>query len=296
MEIVFLGTASMVPTKERNPSSIFISYDTEGILVDCGEGTQRQMKNANIKLTKITKILITHWHGDHVLGLSGLIMSLGASDYDKTLQIFGPEGTKKFFTSMIESCVFDRRIDIKITEIKKGAFFENKDLLLECLSLEHGVKTLGFNIIEKDKRNIRLEKIKKLGMPEGPLLGKLQEGKTVIFNKKKITPEEVTTIKKGKKVTIISDTRPCNNCYKLAINADILIAESTYTSKYKEKSEKYFHMTASQAAEIANGSGAKKLILTHFSARYKDMIEILEEAKTYFNNVVCAYDLMKIKI
>ena len=127
MQILFLGTSSMVPTKERNQSGILISYGSEGILVDCGEGTQRQLKIAGIRLTKITKILISHWHGDHVFGLPGIISTLGASEYNKTLKIYGPIGTKKHFKSMFDAFVFDRKIDLEINEISKTEFFENKD-------------------------------------------------------------------------------------------------------------------------------------------------------------------------
>jgi len=127
MQILFLGTSSMVPTKERNQSGILISYGSEGILVDCGEGTQRQLKIAGISLAKITKILISHWHGDHVLGLPGLIQSMSAAGYEKKLRIYGPTGTKKFMKKMFEAFLFDRKIDIEVNEVKKGEFHHNHD-------------------------------------------------------------------------------------------------------------------------------------------------------------------------
>jgi ribonuclease Z len=296
MEVTFLGTASMVPTKERNPSAILISYGPEGILIDCGEGTQRQMRITGIKLTKITRILITHWHGDHVFGLPGLIQSLGASDYNKVLVIYGPKGTKKYFEALTKAFVFDRRIKLKINEVKKGKFFENEDFLLEALPLEHGIPTLGFNFIEKDKRKIDLKKIKKLGIPEGPLLGKLQDGKQIIWKDEKVKPGQTTYLEKGKKITIITDTLPCNNCYKLAKNADLLICEATYSSKLENKGEEYNHMTSRQAAQIANKANVKKLVLTHFSARYKNTQEIEEDARNIFDNITCAKDFMKITL
>jgi ribonuclease Z len=296
IEITFLGTSSMVPTKERNQSAVLISYKNEGILVDCGEGTQRQLKIANISLTKITKVLITHWHGDHTLGLPGLIQSLSASDYGKTLEVYGPRGTKQFFDNMLKAFVFDRNIEIKISEIKAGIFFENKDFILEAMDLEHGIKTFGYNFIEKDKRRIDVKNIKKLGIPEGPLLGKLQNNKPISWKGKKINPKETTYVVKGRKISLIADTLPCNNCHKLAKDSDLLICESTYSSKLENKGEAYGHTTAKQAALIANRANTKKLILTHFSARYKSTEEIEEDAKDYFDNVICAYDLMKIRL
>lgn len=296
IEVVFLGTSSMVPTKERNQSSVLISYKNEGILVDCGEGTQRQLKIGGISLTKVTKILITHWHGDHTLGLPGMIQSMGASNYDKTLEIYGPEGTKKHFDAMFKAFVFDRKININIKEIEEEKFFENNDFILEAKRLEHGIETIGYNFIEKDRRRIDIKKIKKIGIPEGPLLGKLQDNKAIKWKGKKIYPKEATYVVKGKKVSIIADTVPCNNCYKLAKDADLLICEATYASELEEKGAAYGHMTAKQAALVANRANAKKLVLTHFSARYKELGEIKEDAKDYFDDVVCAYDFMKVKL
>ncbi len=286
----------MVPTKERNQSALFMSYETHGILVDCGEGTQRQLKHANISLTRINKILITHWHSDHVLGLPGLIQSLAASEYGKTLEIYGPKNTKKQFEHLFQAFVFDRQIDLKITEIDEGMFFENKEFGLHAYPLKHGIETFGYVFQEKDKRRIILSKVKTKGIPEGPLLGKLQEGKNITYKGKKVLAKDVTRVIKGKKIGIISDTLPCNNCNKIAKDADLLVCESTYSSKLKEKSEKYNHMTAKDAALIANNAGAKKLVLTHFSARYKSVLELSDDAEDYFPNAVCAFDLMKIKV
>ncbi|MBN2112208.1 MBL fold metallo-hydrolase, partial [Candidatus Woesearchaeota archaeon] len=141
MEIVFLGTSCMVPTKERNHSAFFLSYKAEGILFDCGEGTQRQLKIAGIKPQKVTKILLTHWHGDHVLGLPGLIQTLGASEYSKTLEIYGPKGTSKHIKAMFEAFVFDKPFEMKVKEVAGGKFFENADFILEAKPLKHGIAT-----------------------------------------------------------------------------------------------------------------------------------------------------------
>jgi len=296
MQILFLGTSSMVPTKERNQSGVLISYKSEGILVDCGEGTQRQLKIAGIKLTKITKILISHWHGDHVLGLPGLIQSMSAAGYDKTLEIYGPVGTKKFMNKLFGVFVFDKKINIEVNEIRKGKFFENKDFILEVRPLKHNIETLGYSLVEKDRRKINLKFINKLKIPHGPLLGKLQHGKSIMWKGKKIDLDKATYKVKGKKVTIISDTLSCKDANVLAKEADLLICESTYSSDLENKSMKYKHMTSKQAAELAKRSKVKQLILTHFSARYKDIDELIKDAKNYFENVSCAKDFMKIDL
>lgn len=296
MQILFLGTSSMVPTKERNQSGVLISYGSEGILVDCGEGMQRQLKIAGVKLASITKILISHWHGDHVLGLPGLIQSMSSSGYEKALEIYGPVGTKEYMQNMFKVFLFDRKLDIKVFEVENGRFFSGNDIILEAEPLDHNVNTLGYNIMECDRRKINLRFIKKLGIPDGPLLGKLQDGKSIVWKGKKVVADEATNVVKGKKLTIISDTVPCKNADSLADNSDLLICEATYASNLESKGEEHGHMTSKQAAELANRSGAKKLVLTHFSARYKDTDELKEDAKDYFDDVLCAYDFMKIRL
>ena len=296
MEITFLGTACMQPTKERNLSGLFISYKNDGILLDCGEGLQRQLKIAGIKPTKITKILISHWHGDHVLGLPGLLQTMAANEYNTVLEIYGPEGSKKFMDAVFKTFMPHEMINYKVTEVDSGVFFEDEDFLLEAVQLDHGIPCLGFNLIEKDRRRIKVDAAKKLGIPEGPVLGKLQRGQSVVFKGKKIEPEDVSYIVKGKKVSFVCDTGLCNACYKLAKDADLLVSEAVFSSKHEDKATDYKHLTAKQAALMAGKAGAKKLVLTHFSQRYKDINEILEDAKDYFSDVVCAYDFMKIKL
>jgi ribonuclease Z len=296
MELVFLGTSCMVPTKERNHTSVFLSFKGEGLLVDCGEGTQRQLKIAGIRPTRVTKILISHWHGDHVLGIPGLIQTLGASEYNQALEIYGPKGTKAHIKAMFDAFVFDRQFEIKVKEISSGTFFENKDFKLSALPLKHGIATLGYAFEEKDRRRINVAFIKKLGIPEGPLLGKLQQGESVTFKGKKVKVEEATRIVAGKKIAFVLDTMPCENAYKIAEGADLLVSEAAYTSKLKDKAEQYKHMTAKEAGLIASRSSVKELILTHFSARYKNTLDLQEDAQTVFDNVRCAEDLMKVRL
>ena len=286
----------MVPTKERNQSGILISYGSEGILVDCGEGTQRQLKIAGISLAKITKILISHWHGDHVLGLPGLIQSMSAAGYEKKLRIYGPTGTKKFMKKMFEAFLFDRKIDIEVNEVKKGEFFGNKEFVLEAETLEHNIETVGYSVSEKDKRKINLKYTKKLGIPQGPLLGNLQDGKSVMWKGKKVDVNKATSVVKGKVVAIINDTVPCKGADVLAKGVDVLICEATYSSNLESKGEEHGHMTSKQAAELANRGHVKKLVLTHFSARYKSTHLLSGDARTYCVAVLCAKDFMKINL
>ncbi len=298
MEITFLGTACMQPTKERSHSAFILSFEAENLLFDCGEGTQRQIKIAGIKPAKITKLFISHWHGDHVLGIPGLMQTMGSSQFAKKLLIYGPEGTKENIKKLNE--IFAKYSDIiehEVIEISKdGTFFENDSFSLEAYKLDHGIETIGFKFIEKDKRRINVSKIKKLGIPEGPLLGKLQNGKNIKFKDKEYKADELTKIVDGKIVGYIADTVYTSNCLKIAEDCDLLISESSFTSEHNDKAEQYKHITAEQAASIANQSNVLKLALTHVSQRYKDSNVILEEAKQTFQNVILAHDFLKIKL
>ena len=299
MEIIFLGTSSMVPTKERNQSSVFITYGNDGILVDCGEGTQKQFKIAGIPLTKVTKILISHWHGDHVLGLPGLIQTLRSSTTEHHLQVFGPKGTKVQFEHMEKAFYMEddsRGLTLEVSDIEKEILFENDDYSIKAKKLQHSVPCLGYSIIEKDKVHVNISAAKKLGLPEGPMLGELQQGKPVVWKGRQIKPEEVTYATKGKKVTVVMDTELCNAAVELAEGSDLLICEATYANDMEEKAAGYKHMTAGQAAMIANKAGVAKLVLTHFSQRYKNTQKLEEDARTTFDNVICAKDFMRVKV
>jgi ribonuclease Z len=269
---------------------------TYDVLIDCGEGTQRQLKIKKISPTRIRKILISHWHGDHTLGIAGLIQTLGMSNYEGVLEIYGPKGTKKSIKALHDAFYFEERIQLKVIECKEGKIFEDENLKIECAELEHNVPCLGFSITEQDKRRMNLPFVKKLGIPDGPLLGKLQQGKSIVWKGKKILPGEATYIVKGKKMAYIVDTLLCDNCFRLAKDADLLVCEATFKSELEEKGADSKHMTAKQAAQIANQANVEKLVLTHFSQRYKSVIELEDDAKDLFHNTISAHDFMQIKI
>ena len=198
--------------------------------------------------------------------------------------------------SMFEAFVFDKRLNFKVKEVKQGMFFDGKDFQLESYPLEHGIETLGYRLVEKDRRKVDMKKARKLGIPEGPLIGKLQQGTSIEYNNKKIKPDDVTEIEKGKIIAYVTDTVLCDGCYKTADNADLLICEATYASKLVDKSEEYGHLTAKHAGQLANKANVKQLVLIHFSARYKNTQEIEEDARDVFDNVICAKDFMRIEL
>lgn len=297
-EITFLGTGCMQPTKIRNHAGFILSYKKENILFDCGEGIQRQMRIAGVKPAKITRICITHWHGDHVFGIPGLLSTMGADrsgqEEELVLHIYGPKGTKTYLTNMFKGFAAKDIIPYSVHEVSAGKVYEGEDFILEVQKLEHSTPCIGYSFKEKDKLHIDIVKAKKLGL-EGPILGKLQQGKDVTLKGKKIRSKDVTYATLGKKISYVTDTVPCRGANLLAKDADLLICEGTHLDEIREKTEKSRHMTVRQAALIASENNVQKLVITHISQRYKMPSEIIEEARTYFDNSIVAEDFMKIK-
>lgn len=298
-EIIFLGTGCMQPTKTRNHAGFLLSYKKENILFDCGEGIQRQMRIAGVKPAKITRLCITHWHGDHVFGIPGLLSTMGADrsgqEEEQVLHIYGPKGTKTYLTNMFKGFTTKDIIPYTVHEVSVGKVYEGEDFVLEVQKLEHSVPCIGYSFREKDKLHIDIVKAKKLGL-EGPILGKLQQGKDVTIKGKKIKAKDVTYATFGKKISYVTDTVPCKGANLLAKDADLLICEGTHLDEIREKTEKSRHMTVRQAALIASENNAQKLVITHISQRYKVPSEMIEEARTYFDNSIVAEDFMKIKV
>jgi ribonuclease Z len=297
MELVFLGTAHAVPTPDKSHSALWFNHEDENILIDCGEGTQRQIKKAHLNPCKLTKILISHWHGDHILGIPGLLQTMALNNYSKTLKIYGPRGTKRYMDLLLHMFIFVGSINIEVIELNNGKFFENKSIQISSQEVKHGKNALAYKIEEKDKININIEKLKKIGVKPGPHLKDLKEGRNIRFNKKIIRAKDYTTFRKGRKISIIMDTAYLESLAKFGKDSDIMIAESTYIQEDAKKAEEYDHLTASQAATIAKKAGAKQLYLTHISQRYEHNESIvLKEARKIFKNTILAKDFMKIKI
>jgi len=296
MQITFLGTGCMLPTKERNPIAVHIHYKKENILFDCGEGTQRQMKIAGLSPAKITKLLISHWHGDHIFGLPGLLLTMGASHYRGTLQLYGPKTSKQRFQQMKEVYIRQNVLDVQVKEVGKGTFLDTKDYTIEALPLEHSTQVVGYSFIEKDTRKIKMNYLKKYGLQQHPIIKKLQQGKDITWKGKKIKAKDATTLKKGKKITLITDTIVCPNIIKLAKNADVLICEATHLDILKDKAKEFKHLTAKQVGQLAKKARVKKLVLMHFSQRYKSTKPLEQEAKKQFKNTICAKDFYTFKL
>ncbi len=297
MEIIFLGTSSAVPTLERNHPSIALRAFAEVMLFDCGEGTQRQLIEAKISPMKITKIFISHFHGDHILGLGGLIQSLGFRGREKDLDIYGPKGLHKIINAISSFGYFQKNYNLNIHEIQDGTVIETEDYVVECAKVEHNIPSYAYSIREKKKPLFLREKAEELGIPPGPLYGKLHNGEEVEFEGRIIKPEQVLgEAKKGKKISYSGDTRPCEAMIRLARDSDILIHESTYEAEDYQRAVDNAHSTSVEAAEIAREANVNELVLTHISTRYTSDENIKSEAQKVFKNTKVARDYMKIDL
>ena len=295
MNIIFLGTSGTVPTIERNHTSILLEYAGENILVDCGEGTQRQFRKAKLNPCKLTRILITHCHGDHILGLSGLLQTLSFNEYNKPVIIYGPKGIKEYVKLILQTFVFRGKYPIEVKEVE-GKFFETEDFYLEAKPMTHGIPCNAYTFVKKDRIRIDKAKLKKTPL-EGPILKKLKEGKNVVYKGKKYLAKNLIYEDKGKKISFILDTSFNPKIIPFAENSDLLICESTFDSESENKAKEYKHLTSNQAAEIAKKSKSKKLILTHIGQIYsKNPKKLLDSAKKIFKNSNVAEDFDIIKI
>lgn len=291
-----LGTADQIPSADRNHTAILLSYEGENILVDCGEGTQRQFRKAGLNPCKLTKILITHWHGDHVLGLPGILSTLALQGYQKTLHIYGPKGTKKFIEELLRVFGFKRNYEIKVEDVE-GKFFETKDFYLEAEKMEHGIPCNAYNFVEKSEVRIDKAKLKKLKLPEGPHLANLKKGKDITYEGKKFKAKDLTFDEEGKKVSFVLDTLNHSKIAGFVKDSDLFICESSFSDELAEQAKDHLHMTGKQAAEIAKKAKVKKLVLTHLSQRYEKATHIiLKEAQKIFKNSVVAKDFDNFEI
>ncbi len=297
INIYFLGTGSRMPTKERNPSSTIIEYSGEYIMFDCGEGTQKQMRILGLKPSRITKIFITHWHGDHTLGLGGMLQTLKA-DENKGIKIYGPKGTKKYIKHILNSFEGKTIVKHEVIEINEKKVSRGKGYSIKTTPLYHGdIKGFGYMFKEFDSRRIDKNKIKKLNLPSSRLLGDIQKGNKIKYEGKIISPEDVCKIEKGRKIAYVLDTSYNESYEKILEDIDVLIIESTFHSDEEDKAKEYDHMTSRDAGKIAQKAKIKNLILTHFSARYNDVSKLKKDAKEVFNGkVICAEDFMHLEL
>jgi ribonuclease Z len=292
-DITFLGTSSQQPTRHRNHSAVLVRWNEEGLLFDPGEGTQRQFIFANIAPPTVNRIFVSHFHGDHCLGLGSMLMRLNLDKVKHPIHCYYPKKFKKNFDALRYGCVYHETIKVVEHPVAKEGVVEENSFTIKAAFLEHGITNLGWRIEEPDKIKFKKELLKKFKI-EGPKVKELEKKGKIKVDGKTIKLEEVSYIKKGQVLTVISDTKRCDAMVELAKGADVLICESTFLEENTDLAEKYLHMTAQGAAEVAKKAGVKLLLLTHFSARYRDSKVFSEEAAKVFPNVIAAEDLKRV--
>ncbi|MCK4280907.1 MAG: ribonuclease Z [Candidatus Lokiarchaeota archaeon] len=327
LELIILGSSGAIPVKDRNLPGISIRYNSEIILFDCGEDIQRRFQQAGLKFNIPLTIFISHMHGDHVIGLPGLLFNFSLKDRDAPVKIYGPPSIflylflhKKILGLYAPYDLEVNEIDLKnskITrykglqsEIKKeeiniidNILFETRRYMIKSTIVEHSVLTYAFSFVEKPRfGKFNPERAKELNIPEGYLWKKLHNGEEIKFKGKIINPEKEGIVgpkKPGRKITYSADTTPCESLIELGKNSDILIHEATYDKSLNDVAKEKKHSTTIDAAEMAKKMNVKQLILFHFSSRYNNdkSIELLiNEAKEIFENTIAAYDLLRIEL
>lgn len=305
MELYFLGTNAGVPSIQRNVTSVALRMLDERRslwLFDCGEGTQHQFLKSPLKLSKLEKIFITHLHGDHLFGLPGLLSSRAYQGGTSPLTLYGPPGIRKFVEMSLELSQSRINYELSIVEHEGGIIFEDDTFSVESALLEHRIDSYGYRIMEKDKPgSLDPQKLAVHGLKPGPLFGKLKRGESIDLGNGHILHAQdfLGAPKRGKVITILGDTRPTNNVVPLSAGADVVVHEATFLHELASTAHEYFHSTAKQAAEAAKAAGAGKLIMTHFSSRYKDeeqLLPLLAEAKEVFPNTILATEHELIQI
>jgi len=292
-DLTILGCSSQQPTRKRNHGAYLLRWNEEGFLFDPGEGTQRQFIYANIAPPCVTRIFVSHFHGDHCLGLGSMLMRLNLDKVTHPIHCYYPASGKPYFDRLRYGTIYHERIEVIEHPVsREGLVHDDGNFRIEAYFLDHGVDNVGWRIQEADVRKFNKTKLQEFGV-QGPLVQTLKEEGEVQVNGEIIILDEVSWIREGDIFAVVIDTKPCKNAIRVAKDAKLLLCESTYLEEHKELAKQYRHLTAKQAAEIAREANAKHLILTHFSARYQDVKPLEEEARAIFPNTDAAEDLRK---
>ena len=287
---IALGTSSQVPTRERNHNGYFLRWDAQGLLFDPGEGTQRQMIYANVSATSITHILITHFHGDHCLGLAGMLQRLSLDRVPHTVRIFYPASGQTYFDNLRNASIYHDVARIEVHPISRaGVVHDAGDFVLEAQPLAHTVESWGYRLREKDSVTMLPDRLRALGVT-GADVGRLKREGSLTRDGKTIALEQVSTTKRGQSVAFVMDTGVCEGAARLALDSDLMVCESTYLETEAAEAAARGHLTAAGAARIARDNDAYLLALTHYSQRYQTTEPFAAEAQRIHSRVVALRD------
>ncbi len=294
MKLTILGTAGQLPTKTRSQNAYFLNWPFGGILFDPGEGAQRQFTFAGISPGKIHKIFISHFHGDHCLGLPGILQRLNLMQVEHDVHVYYPAEGELFLQNLVSSSKFTSRIDFHFHPLQVGIVEETAEYKVEAFDLLHSTPTLGYRFSLLPQWRFDKEKLIQLGL-SGPILGKLEKEGEIEHKGKKIKREEISYLTKEKVFAYALDTGICANIPALIRNADVVLMEATYLDTERDLADKFNHMTAERAAIYARDNEVGKLVLTHFSERYKDLNIYEKAVDKYFKNAHISYDFDEIE-
>ncbi|HKJ93520.1 MAG TPA: ribonuclease Z [Longimicrobiales bacterium] len=298
IRITFLGTAASRPTVGRNVSSLVVQRMGESLMFDCGEGTQRQMMRFGTGFA-LSDIFFTHMHADHFLGVIGLLRTMGLQGRDAAMRLWTPRGTEAILESAVHLGVERVPFDVSIHALRGGQKVKRDDYDVVAFRTAHGGPSLGFALVEHERLGrFHPDRARELGVPEGPLFGRLHRGEAVEVGGRTITPEDVVgPARPGRRVVYTGDTRPSEETVKLARDADLLIHDATFAEEEAERARETGHSTAREAADVAREAGVRRLVMTHVSPRYADDPYVLErEARRVFRSAVVAFDGMEVDV
>ena len=299
MRIVLLGTGAALPTPERRTSAAALLYEGETLLFDCGEGTQLQLRKAGLRHGRLSRIFITHMHGDHVIGIMGLLMTMELSGRERPIELYGPPALADYVATSTRLLSTGFRYPIIFHEARAGVVCQTDTYTVECLPLNHRILTYGYALQEQDKPGtFDVARAEALGIPQGPLYGHLQRGQAVTLSGgRTVYPHDVLgPPKRGRRVAYCLDTRPCPEGATLARDADLLMHDSTLAPGAEQEAAQKGHSTSRQAAVLAKEAGVKRLVLTHISSRYTDARELLRGLEGLHDEVIVARDLMELTV
>lgn len=290
-DLTILGCSSQQPTRRRNHGAYLLRWNGEGLLFDPGEGTQRQFIFANVAPTVVNRIFVSHFHGDHCLGLGSMLMRLNLDKVTHPIHCYYPASGKEYFDRLRYGTIYHENINVVEHPISiEGVVEQNEHFTIEAYFLDHGTPNLGWRITEPDVRKFDKPKLKTLGI-EGLKVKDLINQGYVQIGDLRVDIDDVSWIRKGDTFAVVIDTKPCLNAIKVAQGAKMLLCESTYLEEHKDLAKKHLHLTAKQAASIAKEAKVDTLILTHFSARYLDLNPFEEQAREVFPKSYAADDL-----
>jgi ribonuclease Z len=299
LTITLLGTSAAVPSVDRNVAALAVQREGETLLFDCGEGTQRQMMRYGVSFA-FSEIFFTHYHADHMLGVTGLLRTLGLQDRTAPVTLYGPRGAQRILGQAVGLGIERNRFDIQIVEIGAGQTLGRSDYDIVTFETDHRADTIGYALVEHTRLGrFNPDKARELGIPEGPLWGRIHKGETVeLPDGRRVEPSAlVGGPRLGRKFVYTGDTRPCATVVAAAAGADLLVHEATFGEDERDRAVETGHSTAAQAAEVARQAGARRLVLTHVSPRYtRDAPELLAEAKAVFPETLIGRDGLTIDV